>query len=48
MKQEKIDSIRERMCNTFCSVPYNIDSPEMVRAVCENACPLNELEAEDE
>ena len=46
MTQDKIDSIRGRMCDTFCSVPHNIKSPEIMSAVCDNACPLNELEVE--
>lgn len=48
MTQEQIDSIRERMCATFCSVPHNITSPEIMGAVCDNSCPLNELYEEAE
>ncbi len=48
MTQEQIDSIRERMCDTFCSAPYTIKSDEMLKAVCERSCPLNELEASAE
>lgn len=44
MSQDKIDSIRERMCNFFCVVPVSCFIPEAAKQICSN-CPLNELEA---
>ena len=46
MTQEQIDSIRFRMCDTFCMVSYTIKTDEIRKAVCER-CPLNELEASE-
>jgi hypothetical protein len=43
MTQEKIDSIRERMCNTRCIAP--VLTEKLSKAYCED-CPLNELEVE--
>ena len=47
MTQEKIDSIRERMCDDYCMIP-SIDklTQEIVDKICGTLCPLNELDAE--
>lgn len=45
MTQEKIDSIRERMCEECCA--FSTLSQLVKDEVC-NACPLNELEASAE
>ena len=51
MTQEKIDSIRERMCDEYCKWPgwklNDIGIAERVlQKICEY-CPLNELEASE-
>ena len=48
MIQEKIDSIRERMCDEYCGVIGNNSLSIYARKeACDN-CPLNELEASAE
>lgn len=42
MTQEKIDSIRERMCDNYCRFPF-----VAFELVCPS-CPLKELEASAE
>ena len=44
MTQEKIDSIRERMCEECCA--FSTLSQLVKDEVC-NTCPLNELEASE-
>ena len=46
MTQEKIDSIRERMCDNFCWFSGNPVTPKALEWACE-ICPLNELEASE-
>ena len=47
MTQEKIDSIRERMCDEYCGVIGNNSLSIYARKeACDN-CPLNELEASE-
>ena len=41
MTQEKIDGIRERMCDEYCILP------QVVRMKACETCPLNELEASE-
>ena len=47
MTQEKIDSIRKRMCDDLCSMPL-APMPKAIRQKICKACPLNELEASAE
>jgi hypothetical protein len=44
MTQKQIDSIRERMCDSFCWFTHMTGGK--INAICET-CPLNELEAEE-
>jgi hypothetical protein len=45
--QEKIDGIRERMCDEYCGVIGNNSLSIYARKeACDN-CPLNELEASE-
>lgn len=43
MTQEKIDTIRERMCDEYC-VFYTLS--QLVKDGICKTCPLNELEAD--
>lgn len=45
MTQEKIDSIRERICVNFCWFTHMTGGK--INTICE-ICPLNELEASAE
>ena len=44
MTQEQIDSIRERICNSFCWFTHMTGGK--INTICE-ICTLNELEAEE-
>lgn len=46
MTQEKIDSIRERMCDEYCRFPKQVFPKVNIALVCAT-CPLNELEASE-
>lgn len=45
MTKEKLEEIKERMCDDFCKFPGEVPFEVLVER-CEN-CPLNELEVED-
>jgi len=45
MTQEKIDSIRERMCDDYCKW-HGMPVQRVLYDICK-ACPLNELEEEE-
>lgn len=44
MTKEKIESIRERICDRYCRFPV---ITKYLNEICAT-CPLNELEADDE
>ena len=45
MTQEKIDNIRERMCDNYCKW-QGMPVQRVLYDIC-NECPLNELEASE-
>ena len=45
MTEEKLEKIKERMCDDFCKYPGNV-AFEVLKVMCER-CPMNELEVED-